>query len=61
MSQILSEKYQKKGGIMTLIHTKIINDVTIDNINKYLEFHNDWLKIIRKKYNYTQFCPIPLY
>ena len=43
------------------IYTKIIYDLTIAAINKYFEFQSDWLKIIRIRYNCTQFCLIPLY
>ena len=42
------------------ICTKIINDLTIAIINKCFKFENDWFKIIRIRYNFTQFCPVPL-
>ena len=35
-------------------------DLTIAIKNKYFEFENDWLKIIRIRCNCTQFCRIPL-
>ena len=45
-------------GSIDPIRTKIIYDLTIAITNKYFEFQNDWLKIIRIRYNGTQFCPI---
>ena len=42
------------------IYAKIIYDLTIAIIDKFFEFENDWIKIIRIKYKGTQFCPIPL-
>ena len=48
------------GGSIAPMHTKIIYDLTITNINKGFEFQNNWLKTTRIRYNCTQFCPIPL-
>ena len=42
------------------MYTKTLHDLTIAIINKSFEFQNYWLKIIRIRYNCTQFCPIPL-
>ena len=39
------------------IHAKIMYYLTIAITNKYLKFHNNWLKIIRLKHNCTEFCP----
>ena len=39
---------------------KIIYDLTIVIINKYFEFQNDWLKIIRIRYSCMKFCSLPL-
>ena len=41
-------------------YTKIIHDFTIAIRNKLFEFQNDWLKIIRIRYECMQFCLIPL-
>ena len=64
------------GGSIASIYTKIIYNLTIAIVNECFEFQNDfliiaiinkcfefqnyWLKIIRIRYNCTQFCPIPL-
>ena len=39
---------------MAPMHTKIMYDLTIVIINKYFEFQNDWLKIIRIRYYSTK-------
>ena len=51
----------RQWGSIAPIHTKIIYDLTISIINKCFEFQNDCLKIIRIRYNCTQFCRIPLW
>ena len=38
----------------------IIYYLTISIINECFKFQNDWLKIIRIKYNCIQFCPKPM-
>ena len=47
------------GGIVH-VYTKFIYDLTNAIINKCFNYQNDWLKIIRIRYNCMQFCPIPL-
>ena len=42
------------------VHIKIIHCIAVAAINKYFEFQNDWLKIIRIKYNCTKFCPMQM-
>ena len=49
------------GGSISPLCTKIMHDLTIANINKCFEFQKDWLKIIRTRYNCTQFHLIPLW
>ena len=57
---MLNSKNVSPAGLLPPMHTKVIYDLTIAIINKYFEFQNDWLKIIPVRYNFTQFCPIPL-
>ena len=38
------------GGSIASIHTKIMNDLIIAVINKFFEFQNDRLKVIRIRY-----------
>ena len=47
------------GESIALMH-KIIFNLAIAIINECFEFQNDWLKIIRIRFNCKRFCPIPL-
>ena len=48
-------------GRVLPLYTQIICDLITAIMNKWFEFKNDWLKIIRIKNNYMQFCLIPLH
>ena len=48
------------GDNTSPICVKVIHDLTVAIINKCFEFQNDWLEIIRIRYNCSQFCPIPV-